>query len=179
MKVSLSSVHAVFYATLLKLIMIELALRACSKSNLVALLYYKGLYMIIVIWVFVPAGTVFVVEVDLEPKVEALLFSFQHFHCLHMLLTLMVCSVTGFAYPATAVVPCVECSFSNTIGLHPWLLANAPYNCNGPWTSKSLCQPPDNQSDEASCPQRTLSAGSDKGSSTRDNSAPPDPCKHH
>lgn len=135
--------------------------------------------MIIVIWVFVPAGTVFVVEVDLEPKVEALLFSFQHFHCLHMLLTLMVCSVTGFAYPATAVVPCVECSFSNTIGLHPWLLANAPYNCNGPWTSKSLCQPPDNQSDEASCPQRTLSAGSDKGSSTRDNSAPPDPCKHH
>lgn len=35
--------------------------------------------MIIVIWVFVPAGTVFVVEVDLEPKVEALLFSFSIF----------------------------------------------------------------------------------------------------
>lgn len=29
----------------------------------------------------------------------------------------MVCSVTGLACLATAVVPCVECNFSNVIGL--------------------------------------------------------------
>ena len=65
-----------------------------------------------------------VVDADLELKVEAVLFFlgiylffFLQFHCLHMLPLLMVCSVTGPAYPATAVVPCVEFNFSNAIGL--------------------------------------------------------------
>lgn len=58
----------------------------------------------------------------------------------------MAFSVAGLAYPTTAVVPCVGCVSSNTIGLYPWLPANAPPNCNGYWTPKSLCQDPDNQS---------------------------------
>lgn len=69
----------------------------------------------------------FVVEADLERKVEAVLFFFfKHFHCLYILPKRMALSVAGLAYPTTAVVPCVGCNFSNTIGLHPWLLANAP-----------------------------------------------------
>lgn len=94
----------------------------------------------------------------------------------------MVCSLTGLAYPATAVVPCVECNFSNVIGLDklPSVAAGKyAHNCNGHWTPKSLCQPPDNQSGVASCSWQTLSAWSHEGSCKRDNSAPPDPCKHY
>lgn len=38
----------------------------------------------------------------------------------------MVRSVAAHTYPATAVVPCAECSFSNLIGSHFGLLANVP-----------------------------------------------------
>lgn len=86
-----------------------------SKSNHVALLYNKSLSVICVLFFFgfVVVGAVFVVGADLELKVDAVLFFSSHFHCLHMLPPLMVCCVT--AYPATAVVPCVEFNFSNVI----------------------------------------------------------------
>lgn len=79
----------------------------------------------------------------------------------------MACSVTGRADPATAVVPCVECDFSNAIGLlHPRPLANAaPRTRNGHRTPKSLRQPPDNQSGVApASPADPLGWGPDEGS---------------
>lgn len=96
-----------------------------------------------------------------------------------MLAELMAFYVSGLAYPCTAVVPCVECNLSNMRGLYPWLRENAPSNCNGHWTPKSLCRSLDNQSGVASSPRRNLSTGSVKGGRTRVISVPPDPCKHH